>query len=104
MLLARKKEDINLQDKWYLNTKASIHMYGYKDPFIKFDEIVSGQIYFGDSTKIPWETNVQSWSTLNMNYDVIKDKRWKDTIEKVIDCVMRNKTWELTSLSKDKSY
>lgn len=30
--------------------------------------------------------------------DVMKDKRWKDTMYKEINAIMRNKTWELASL------
>ncbi|XP_023731340.1 uncharacterized protein LOC111879096 [Lactuca sativa] len=46
----KEKEDNNM---WYLDNGASNHMTGFKDLFAELDEKVTGQVRFGDGSKVP---------------------------------------------------
>ncbi|KAK2973657.1 hypothetical protein RJ640_017029 [Escallonia rubra] len=53
VLLAHDGSEEQNENSWYLNTGASNHMCGYKHVFIEMDESVTGNIIFGDMSKIP---------------------------------------------------
>ena len=53
LLLASKENESEKQDMWYMDTGASNHMCGRKEIFIELDESISGQVSFGDNSKVP---------------------------------------------------
>ncbi|KAM2194201.1 hypothetical protein COP2_027362 [Malus domestica] len=53
MLLACKNNDRDQDYTWYLDTGASNHMCGRISMFIELNESVSGNVSFGDESKIP---------------------------------------------------
>ncbi|XP_050117129.1 uncharacterized protein LOC126594907 [Malus sylvestris] len=53
VLLACKNNDEDQDYTWYLDTGASNHMCGRRSVFVKLNESVSGNVSFGDESKIP---------------------------------------------------
>ncbi|XP_074343095.1 uncharacterized protein LOC141680905 [Apium graveolens] len=53
MFLTYKGDEENKKNVWYLDSGASNHMTGHKDLFTEIDETISGEVTFGDSSKIP---------------------------------------------------
>ena len=53
MLLARNADVGAEENTWYLDTGASNHMCGRKSMFVELNESVSGNVSFGDDSKIP---------------------------------------------------
>ncbi|XP_074345799.1 uncharacterized protein LOC141684630 [Apium graveolens] len=53
MFLTYKGDEESKKNVWYLDSGASNHMTGHKDLFIEIDETISGEVTFGDSSKIP---------------------------------------------------
>ena len=40
------------RNTWYLDTRESIHMCGFKNMFAELDELEIGHVNFGDASKI----------------------------------------------------
>ncbi|KAM2314826.1 hypothetical protein ACFX1S_027793 [Malus domestica] len=53
VLLACKSNDGDQDYTWYLDTGANNHMCGRRSMFVELNESVSGNISFGDESKIP---------------------------------------------------
>ena len=53
VLLAYKGNEGEDKNTWYLDTGASNHMCGDKGLFVELDESISGNVSFGDLSKIP---------------------------------------------------
>ncbi|XP_020258022.1 uncharacterized protein LOC109834420 isoform X2 [Asparagus officinalis] len=53
VLLTYQEGKSKNQDIWYLDTGASNHMCGIKEFFTELNEMVQGDITFGDQSKIP---------------------------------------------------
>ncbi|KAM1137590.1 hypothetical protein ACFX2B_035162 [Malus domestica] len=53
VLLACKNNDGDQDYTWYLDTGASNHMCRRRSMFIELNELVSGNVSFGDESKIP---------------------------------------------------
>ncbi|KAM1792546.1 hypothetical protein ACFX12_036395 [Malus domestica] len=53
VLLACKNNDGDQDYTWYIDTGASNHMCGRRSMFIELNELVSGNVSFGDESKIP---------------------------------------------------
>ncbi|KAK2985060.1 hypothetical protein RJ640_022938 [Escallonia rubra] len=53
VLLAHDGSKEEKENSWYLDTGASNHMCGYKHMFVEMDESMTGNITFGDMSKIP---------------------------------------------------
>ena len=53
VLLARGGNEGSQENTWYLDTDASNHMCGKRSMFVDLDESVSGNVSFGDESKIP---------------------------------------------------
>ncbi|CAA0805768.1 Unknown protein [Striga hermonthica] len=53
LLIAYKGEEGRQDDTWYLDTGVSNHMCGKRSMFVELDESVSGNVSFGDDSKIP---------------------------------------------------
>ncbi|XP_074328343.1 uncharacterized protein LOC141666248 [Apium graveolens] len=53
MFLTYKGDEESKKNVWYLDSGASNHMTGHKDLFTEIDETISGEVTFGDSSKIP---------------------------------------------------
>ncbi|XP_074336226.1 uncharacterized protein LOC141673379 [Apium graveolens] len=53
MFLTYKGDEESKKNVWYLDSGASNHMTDHKDLFMEIDETVSGEVTFGDSSKIP---------------------------------------------------
>jgi len=52
VLLARGSNEGSQENTWYLDTGASNHMRGKTSMFMDLDESVSGNVLFGDNSKI----------------------------------------------------
>lgn len=52
MLLAYKGDGGRANTTWYLDTSASNHMCGDRSIFVELDETISGNVTFGDESKI----------------------------------------------------
>ena len=55
LLLACKDKDECQENKWYLDTGASNHMCGERRMFVELNQMVKGNVSFGDESKIPVE-------------------------------------------------
>ncbi|XP_074322781.1 uncharacterized protein LOC141659753 [Apium graveolens] len=53
MFLTYKGDEESKKNVWYLDSGASNHMTGHKDLFTEIDETISGEVTFGDLSKIP---------------------------------------------------
>ncbi|XP_074378708.1 uncharacterized protein LOC141720258 [Apium graveolens] len=53
MFLTYKGDQESKKNVWYLDSGASNHMTGHKELFTKIDDTISGEVTFGDSSKIP---------------------------------------------------
>ncbi|XP_063942657.1 uncharacterized protein LOC108204029 [Daucus carota subsp. sativus] len=53
MFLTYKGYEGGKKDTWYLDSGASNHMTGHKELFTEIDDTISGEVTFGDSSKIP---------------------------------------------------
>ena len=53
MLLAQNDNTINSNNAWYLDTSASNRTCGKRSIFVELNETVSGNVSFGDDSKIP---------------------------------------------------
>ncbi|XP_074355190.1 uncharacterized protein LOC141693900 [Apium graveolens] len=53
MSLTYKGDERNKKNVWYLDSGASNHMTGHKELFMEIDDTISGEVTFGDSSKIP---------------------------------------------------
>ena len=51
-MLACNDNDGRQDNTWYLDTGASNHMCGRRSMFVELDESVSGNVFFGDKSKI----------------------------------------------------
>ncbi|KAL5757980.1 hypothetical protein ACOSP7_020591 [Xanthoceras sorbifolium] len=52
VLLACRDNDGDHENAWYLDTGASNHMCGRRSMFVELDELVAGNVSFGDDSKI----------------------------------------------------
>lgn len=52
VLLARKSNEGSQENMWYLDTGASNHMCGKRSMFVDLDESVSGNVSFGDDSRV----------------------------------------------------
>ncbi|XP_022870600.1 uncharacterized protein LOC111389855 [Olea europaea var. sylvestris] len=73
LMLAYKGEESKEKNTWDLDTGANNYMCGRKKMFVELDELVSGNITFGDESKIP--NNILSMRhPLEKGYDIhLKD-------------------------------
>ncbi|KAL8103772.1 hypothetical protein AgCh_028101 [Apium graveolens] len=53
MFLTYKGDEESKKNVWYLDSGASNHMTGHKELFMEIDDTISGEVTFGDSSKIP---------------------------------------------------
>ncbi|WOH00087.1 hypothetical protein DCAR_0519443 [Daucus carota subsp. sativus] len=53
MFLTYKGDQESKKNVWYLDSGASNHMTGHKELFTEIDNTISGEVTFGDSSKIP---------------------------------------------------
>ncbi|XP_074334286.1 uncharacterized protein LOC141671793 [Apium graveolens] len=53
MFLTYKGDEENKKNVWYLDSGASNHMTGHKELFTEIDDTISGEVTFGDLSKIP---------------------------------------------------
>ncbi|WOG92348.1 hypothetical protein DCAR_0311612 [Daucus carota subsp. sativus] len=53
MFLTYKGDEGGKKNTWYLDSGASNHMTGHKELFTEIDDTISGEVTFGDSSKIP---------------------------------------------------
>ncbi|XP_074351769.1 uncharacterized protein LOC141690912 [Apium graveolens] len=53
MFLTYKGDEESKKNVWYLDSGTSNHMTSHKDLFMEIDETISGEVTFGDSSKIP---------------------------------------------------
>ena len=53
MFLTYKGDEEGKKNVWYLDSGASNHMTGHKELFTEIDDTISGEVTFGDSSKIP---------------------------------------------------
>ncbi|KAL8087732.1 hypothetical protein AgCh_037766 [Apium graveolens] len=53
MFLTYKGDEESKKNVWYLDSGASNHMTGHKELFTEIDDTISGEVTFGDSSKIP---------------------------------------------------
>ncbi|XP_074326944.1 uncharacterized protein LOC141664885 [Apium graveolens] len=53
MFLTYKGDEENKKNVWYLDSEANNHMTDHKNLFTEIDETISGEVTFGDSSKIP---------------------------------------------------
>ncbi|XP_074378469.1 uncharacterized protein LOC141720007 [Apium graveolens] len=53
MFLTYKGDEERKKNVWYLDSGASNHMTGHKELFTEIDDTISGEVTFGDSSKIP---------------------------------------------------
>ncbi|XP_074353008.1 uncharacterized protein LOC141692171 [Apium graveolens] len=53
MFLTYKEDEESKKNVWYLDSGASNHMTGHKELFTEIDDTISGEVTFGDSSKIP---------------------------------------------------
>ena len=53
LLLACQDKDGGKENTWYLDTGASNHMCGKRSMFVELNESVSGNVSFGDESKVP---------------------------------------------------
>jgi hypothetical protein len=51
LMMAHNEPNSGSETVWYLDTRASNHMSGHKNLFIKMEEIV-GTVSFGDASKV----------------------------------------------------
>ena len=52
LLLARNGDDARSKNLGYLDSSASNHICGYKKLFMELNEIVNGEVSFGDASKV----------------------------------------------------
>ncbi|KAL8158092.1 hypothetical protein AgCh_002701 [Apium graveolens] len=57
MFLTYKGDEESKENVWYLDSGASNHMTGHKELFTEIDDTISGEVTFGDSSKIPVKGN-----------------------------------------------
>ncbi|XP_074336690.1 uncharacterized protein LOC141673860 [Apium graveolens] len=53
MFLTYKADEESKKNVWYLDLGANNHMTGHKELFTEIDDTISGEVTFGDSSKIP---------------------------------------------------
>ncbi|WOG99518.1 hypothetical protein DCAR_0518871 [Daucus carota subsp. sativus] len=53
MFLTYKGDEESKKNVWYLDSGASNHMTGHKELFTEIDDSITGEVTFGDSSKIP---------------------------------------------------
>ncbi|XP_074328442.1 uncharacterized protein LOC141666351 [Apium graveolens] len=53
MFLTYKGDEENKKNVWYLDLGGGNHMTGHKELFTEIDDTISGEVTFGDSSKIP---------------------------------------------------
>ncbi|XP_074328352.1 uncharacterized protein LOC141666256 [Apium graveolens] len=53
MFLTYKGDEERKNNVWYLDSGASNHMTGHKELFTEINDTISGEVTFGDSSKIP---------------------------------------------------
>ncbi|KAL0427280.1 UNVERIFIED_CONTAM: Retrovirus-related Pol polyprotein from transposon TNT 1-94 [Sesamum latifolium] len=82
LLLTIKEEEKDNNSLWYLDNGASNHMCGQKDQFVKLDEKVRGNIFFGDSSNIHIEgKGTILISTKDGNHKLISDVYYVPKLE-----------------------
>ncbi|XP_074326940.1 uncharacterized protein LOC141664881 [Apium graveolens] len=57
MFLTYKGDEESKKNVWYLDSGASNHMTGHRELFTEIDDTISGEVTFGDSSKIPMQDN-----------------------------------------------
>ncbi|XP_070667863.1 uncharacterized protein [Malus domestica] len=77
VLLACKNNDGDQDYTWYLDTGASNHMCGKRSMFVKLNESVSGNVSFGDESKIPVKGKVSNKKCVGK--DSARSMEWKKT-------------------------
>ncbi|XP_074369148.1 uncharacterized protein LOC141710363 [Apium graveolens] len=101
MFLTYKGDEENKKNVWYLNSGASNHMTGHKELFMEIDDTISGEVTFGDSSKIPMQDNSvifrnQAWELI-ANVEMSKNHLFtldmQKNVQKCLKSVIKNDSW-----------